>query len=192
VVDSPIDKPVVSIPATPPTEFDRFLRPTPVEDTTSFKIDPESIHLTGHSMGGCGVWELVMARPSLFTTISPVCGHFDWEMDRLLNPTNYTPPTLIHGGGPTVCSSTTQGSTDRPLNATIENYFPSVWIWHGWKDECCAAAEALAMAEMLRDRYGTEKVQHVGWGEDHWAVVEAYEKSSDLFEWMVTQTHPCR
>lgn len=39
-----------------------------------FKIDKKKISLTGHSMGGTGVWNLAAAYPQLFSRIAPLSG----------------------------------------------------------------------------------------------------------------------
>lgn len=43
-----------------------------VSDT--YQIDPSNISLTGHSMGGTGVWGIAIASPNLFARIAPLSG----------------------------------------------------------------------------------------------------------------------
>lgn len=40
-------------------------------------IDPERVYVTGHSMGGAGVWHMIAHRPSFFAAAIPVCGRPD-------------------------------------------------------------------------------------------------------------------
>lgn len=40
-------------------------------------IDPGRVYVTGHSMGGAGVWHLIAHRPSFFAAAVPVCGRPD-------------------------------------------------------------------------------------------------------------------
>ena len=40
-------------------------------------IDPDRIYVTGHSMGGAGVWHMIAHRPSFFAAAVPVCGRPD-------------------------------------------------------------------------------------------------------------------
>jgi predicted esterase len=40
----------------------------------AYKVDPDRIYLTGHSMGGYGTWSFAMAHPDLFAAIAPVSG----------------------------------------------------------------------------------------------------------------------
>ena len=42
-----------------------------------FPIDPKRIYITGLSMGGYGVWDLLVRRPELFAAAAPVCGGAD-------------------------------------------------------------------------------------------------------------------
>ncbi len=39
-----------------------------------YRIDASRIYLTGHSMGGSGVWSVAAAKPELFAAIAPVAG----------------------------------------------------------------------------------------------------------------------
>jgi hypothetical protein len=42
--------------------------------TRSFRIDPTRVHLTGHSMGGHGTWNIGVHFPGRFATINPSAG----------------------------------------------------------------------------------------------------------------------
>ena len=44
------------------------------ELATQFQIDPASISLTGHSLGGSGAWELAAAFPGFFSRVAPLSG----------------------------------------------------------------------------------------------------------------------
>ena len=39
-----------------------------------YKIDENRISLTGHSMGGTGVWMLALAYPDVFSAVAPLSG----------------------------------------------------------------------------------------------------------------------
>ena len=39
-----------------------------------YSIDPDRVSLTGHSMGGTGVWQLALAYPGSFSAIAPLSG----------------------------------------------------------------------------------------------------------------------
>lgn len=42
-----------------------------------FSIDPNRVYLTGQSLGGRGVWDIVSKRPRLFAAAVPLCGDGD-------------------------------------------------------------------------------------------------------------------
>lgn len=42
--------------------------------TTAYSIDSSRVSLTGHSMGGTGVWQLATASPETFCSIAPLSG----------------------------------------------------------------------------------------------------------------------
>uniref|UniRef100_A0A0A6YVN5 LC-Est1C n=2 Tax=uncultured organism TaxID=155900 RepID=A0A0A6YVN5_9ZZZZ len=39
-----------------------------------YKIDPDRIYMTGHSMGGYGTWSIAMNHPDVFAALAPVAG----------------------------------------------------------------------------------------------------------------------
>lgn len=43
----------------------------------AYKIDPDRIYLTGHSMGGYGSWSVAMAYPEVFAALAPIAGGGD-------------------------------------------------------------------------------------------------------------------
>jgi predicted peptidase len=43
-----------------------------------FHADPARIYVTGISMGGAGVWELVATCPERLAAAAPVCGPYQW------------------------------------------------------------------------------------------------------------------
>ena len=40
----------------------------------AYRIDPDRVYLTGHSMGGFGTWSIAMNHPEVFAAIAPVAG----------------------------------------------------------------------------------------------------------------------
>jgi len=40
----------------------------------AYKVDPQRIYLTGHSMGGYGTWSVAMNHPELFAALAPIAG----------------------------------------------------------------------------------------------------------------------
>lgn len=61
----------------------------------AYRIDPDRIYLTGHSMGGFGTWSIAMNHPEVFAALAPVAGGST-------NPANmskiaHIPQLVIHG-----------------------------------------------------------------------------------------------
>jgi predicted esterase len=40
----------------------------------AYRIDPDRVYMTGHSMGGFGTWSVAMNHPEMFAAIAPVSG----------------------------------------------------------------------------------------------------------------------
>jgi predicted peptidase len=64
-----------------------------------YKIDPNRIYLTGHSMGGFGTWSIAMDHPNLFAALAPISGGG--------NPAGiakiaHIPEIVIHGDADTI------------------------------------------------------------------------------------------
>ena len=69
--------------------------------TRDYRIDASRIYLTGHSMGGFGVWLIAAARPELFAAIAPVSGGAPIKGDALnslLQKVKALPVMVVHGG----------------------------------------------------------------------------------------------
>ena len=62
-------------------------------------IDPDRIYVTGLSMGGYGVWDLLQRRPVTFAAAIPICGGGD---PKLVRSFNHVPIWCFHGGADTV------------------------------------------------------------------------------------------
>jgi predicted esterase len=59
-----------------------------------YRIDPDRIYMTGHSMGGFGTWSIAMNHPDLFAAIAPVAGGGDpSSMAKIA----HIPQLVIHG-----------------------------------------------------------------------------------------------
>ncbi|MGH9761104.1 MAG: prolyl oligopeptidase family serine peptidase, partial [Blastocatellia bacterium] len=43
----------------------------------NYKIDPDRIYLTGHSMGGFGTWSIAISHPDIFAALAPISGGGD-------------------------------------------------------------------------------------------------------------------
>lgn len=68
--------------------------------TRDYKIDPARIYLTGHSMGGGGVWSVAASSPEIFAAIAPVSGALFQQGDALtamLGKLKNIPVFVVHG-----------------------------------------------------------------------------------------------
>jgi len=123
-----------------------------------YGLDPARIYLTGHSMGGHGVWYLGALYPSLFAALGPSAG---WRS------------FLTYGGG--------RGESDAPsaeafqraqaesdTEALIRNYTDlPLYVLHGEKDDNVPVSEARAMVERLQP-FHRDFVYHEQPGAGHW------------------------
>jgi predicted esterase len=65
-----------------------------------YKIDASRIYLTGHSLGGGGVWTVAASSPETFAAIAPVSGALPQQNDALtamLGKLKNIPALVIHG-----------------------------------------------------------------------------------------------
>jgi predicted esterase len=60
-----------------------------------YKIDPDRVYMTGHSMGGFGSWSIAMNHPGVFAAIAPVAGgsYAPAGMSKI----THIPQIVIHG-----------------------------------------------------------------------------------------------
>jgi len=63
------------------------------------RVDPDSVYLTGLSMGGYGTWETAIKYPNLFAAIVPICGRGD---PALAERIKHIPTWIFHGAKDTV------------------------------------------------------------------------------------------
>ena len=59
-------------------------------------VDPDRVHLMGHSMGGWGTWWIALRNPGLFASIAPMAG---WAPLDLLRNARHLAPYIIHDAG---------------------------------------------------------------------------------------------
>jgi poly(3-hydroxybutyrate) depolymerase len=68
--------------------------------TRNYKVDPNRVFLTGHSMGAAGAWLIASAKPETFAAIAPVSGGVPLqgsEQSALLAKLKDMPALVIHG-----------------------------------------------------------------------------------------------
>lgn len=121
----------------------------------AYNADRSRMYLTGHSMGGHGVWHMAANDTDLWTAIAPCAGWRSFD---------------TYGSRPDgVLSHAWRGadfaSETEELLANVRQL--PAYIYHGEADETVPAAEAKAMAQHL-EKLGTEHVLHLVPGEGHW------------------------
>jgi predicted esterase len=67
----------------------------------AYRIDPDRIYMTGHSMGGFGTWSIAINHPDLFAAIAPVAGGGDAASVAKIA---HIPQLVIHGDGDKIVS----------------------------------------------------------------------------------------
>lgn len=64
-----------------------------------YPIDRDRVSITGFSMGGFGVWDMICTYPEMFSAAAPICGGgLSWRVGVL----NKLPIRAFHGGADTV------------------------------------------------------------------------------------------
>ncbi|MEO0137792.1 MAG: prolyl oligopeptidase family serine peptidase [candidate division WOR-3 bacterium] len=113
----------------------------------SFKIDENRVYLTGHSMGGHGVWHIGLAHPDLFAAIAPSAGwtnfwlYLPWFLQR---SEIFAEPELLKFRDMIL-------RKDNPL-VFLENALNlPIYILHGGADENVPPVHSRMMAQFLKE-----------------------------------------
>ena len=139
-----------------------------LEDAQAFfATDPTRVHVTGHSMGGHGTWQLGTLFPDRFATVGPSAG---WSS--FYSYTGYPRPSSIFA----------RASASSDTNAYVSNLFERcVYVIHGDADDNVPVREARDMVALLED-----DVEHLEYheqpGAGHWWNVDP-EPGADCVDW---------
>ncbi len=140
---------------------------------TQLHPDPQRIYLTGHSMGGHGVWHLGALFPDHFAAIGPSAGWISFFSYANANRfTNASPVEAL-----------LQRATAASDTLTLEtNYLQEgVYILHGAEDDNVPISQARTMAERLgRFHHDFQHREQPGVG--HWWDVSD-EPGADCVDW---------
>jgi predicted esterase len=60
----------------------------------SYRVDPDRIYLTGHSMGGFGSWSIAIDHPEVFAAIAPISGGGN---PSAMSKIAHIPQLVVHG-----------------------------------------------------------------------------------------------
>jgi len=139
----------------------------------SLGTDPQRTYLTGHSMGGHGVWHLAVTHPDRFAAIGPSAAWASfWSYGGARQYENGTPV------GDMLARCTTPSDT---LSLTHNLSHHGVYILHGERDDNVPVSEARAMRDHLA-AFHQDCVYHEQPGAGHWWDVSD-EPGADCVDW---------
>jgi pimeloyl-ACP methyl ester carboxylesterase len=124
-----------------------------------FPHDPESVHLTGHSMGGHGTWAIGTLYPDLFASIAPSAAWISfWSYAGGYRPENPSPveADFLRAMSPS--------DTLSRVTNTLEE---KVYILHGDKDDNVPVEQAREMKGVLTSIHA-DFGYHEEPGAGHW------------------------
>jgi predicted peptidase len=149
---------IVVAPQCPPLEVweDNTLLALLDDVSTTLKIDPARVYLTGLSMGGFGAWSLGIRHPRRFAALVPICG-----------------------GGRVADVTAAQPDRKTALRQL------SVWAFHGAKDRVVPLEESERMVAALK-LIGAEDVRLTVYPDvEHDAWTAAYANGG-VYDWLLT------
>ncbi len=90
----------------------------------AYRVDPNRVYLTGHSMGAYGTWQIAMDHPDLFAAIAPISGGGDVKQAPKLAK---VPQFVVHGDAdPTVPVANSRSMVEAMKKAGAEVTYQEV------------------------------------------------------------------
>jgi pimeloyl-ACP methyl ester carboxylesterase len=130
-----------------------------------FPHNPRRVYLTGHSMGGHGVWQIGGLFPGKFAAIAPSAGwptFWTYTERGGKAPWETFPPTSLIG-------MVHRGTRTSDTLALVENYKGlGVYILHGDKDDNVPVSQARMMNDLLTKAGHPDFEYHEQPGAGHW------------------------
>jgi poly(3-hydroxybutyrate) depolymerase len=137
------------------------------------KINPDRVYLTGHSMGGHGVWQIGGLFPDRFAAIGPSAGWISFWSYKVRNA--YENPTPLE-------KMLMRANLPSDTFALAPNYSQQgVYILHGSNDDNVPVNEARQMAAELA-KFHEDYIYHEEQGAGHWWDVSP-EAGVDCVDW---------
>jgi hypothetical protein len=131
-------------------------------------IDEARVHLTGHSMGGHGSWNVGVHYSDRFGVIAPSAG---WRQ------------FTTYGGGAHPTGPVGRARAGSLTLDYVDNFAQnSVFIIHGSIDDNVSVAEGRAMFQTLQP-ITTELQYHEQPGANHWWDLDPNEEGADCVDW---------
>lgn len=143
------------------------------EAERTLHTDPSRVYLTGHSMGGHGVWHVGACFPDRFAAIGPSAGWASFM--------SYAGAGPREGGSP-VEKLIRRASSPSDTPALARNYeHYGIYVLHGADDDNVPAREARNWVERLEGFHG-DFVYHEQPGAGHWWDMSD-EPGADCVDW---------
>jgi pimeloyl-ACP methyl ester carboxylesterase len=144
------------------------------------KSDPRRTYLTGHSMGGHGVWQVGATIPDRFAAIAPSAGWISfWTYAGGVRPDKPTPMEAM----------LLRASLPSETLALAKNYAQyGVYVLHGENDDNVPVGQARQMRKVLGE-FHPDFVYYERPGADHWWGSECVDWPP-LFEFLQRHTLP--
>ncbi|RKY74594.1 MAG: hypothetical protein DRQ14_01440 [Candidatus Latescibacterota bacterium] len=128
-----------------------------------YRIDPDRVYLTGHSMGGHGTWHVGLHHPDLFAAIAPSAG---WTSFNIYVPF-FMRKSYIYAH-PKLRSIRDMVIREDRAEVFVENALNlPVFVLHGGKDEEVPPIHARMMVKRLK-QLGYEVTYREVPGKKHW------------------------
>ncbi|MEO0123947.1 MAG: prolyl oligopeptidase family serine peptidase [candidate division WOR-3 bacterium] len=134
----------------------------------NFKIDENRVYLTGHSMGGHGVWHIGLSHSDLFAAIAPSAGwasfqlYFPWFLQR---SEIFAEPEQIKYRDMVLREDNAPAYLENALNLPI-------YILHGEADDNVPPIQGRMMAQYLKELNYDFMYNEVA-GKEHWWDIDS-------------------
>ena len=134
----------------------------------SYPIDPDRVYLTGHSMGGHGVWHVGLAHPDLFAALGPGAGWTSFELYVpwfLQKSSIYAEPWQIGPRNASLREDVTLNFVENAVNLPV-------FIFQGGADDNVPPTHARMFVDRL-DHLGYEYKYKEMPGMGHWWSIDS-------------------
>ncbi|MEO0205578.1 MAG: prolyl oligopeptidase family serine peptidase, partial [candidate division WOR-3 bacterium] len=134
----------------------------------NFRINEDRVYLTGHSMGGHGVWHIGLSHPDLFAAIAPSAGwtnfqlYFPWFLQR---SEIFAEPEQIKFRDMVLREDNAPVFLENALNLPV-------YILHGGADDNVPPIQGRMMSQYLKE-LGYDFVYNEVEGKGHWWDIDS-------------------